>query len=155
MSYGYVPPPPPPTGQGPSWFSRNWKWFLPTVVLVPILAVALFVGGILSFVLGVIKSSEPYQHTVATASHDARVTAQLGEPVEPGWMVSGNIHESRAAGEANLAIPLKGKVRHGTVYVAARKLAGIWRYQRLEVEIEGRPDRINLLLSPSQEPEEK
>ena len=67
MSYGYVPGPPlpPPTVQGHNWFSRNWKWFIPTVILVPILAIALFVGGILSFVFGMIKSSEPYQHAVA------------------------------------------------------------------------------------------
>ena len=154
MSYGYVPPPP-STAQRPSWFSRNWKWFIPTVVVVPVLLIALFVGGIVSLVFGMIKSSEPYQHALAAASHDSRVTAELGEPVEPGWLASGNINESGAGGEANLAIPVNGKLRHGTVYVVARKSAGIWRYERLEVEIDGRPDRINLLPSPPQEPEER
>jgi len=157
MSYGYVPapPPPPPAAQGPSWFSRNWKWFIPTVIVVPVLLIALFIGGIVTLVFGMIKSSEPYQHALAAASQNARVTTELGEPVEPGWLASGNINESGAAGEANLAIPLNGKLRHGTVFVVARKSAGIWRYERLEVEIDGRPDRINLLPSPPQEPEDK
>jgi hypothetical protein len=147
MSYGYAPPPPPLPAKQASWFSRNWKWFVPTVIIVPVLLVALLVGAILSFVFGAIKTSEPCQHAVATASHDARVTAQLGEPVETGWLVNGNINVSGPAGEADLAIPLNGRLRHGTVYVVARKSAGIWRYQRLEVAIEGKPERINLLSS--------
>jgi len=125
------------------------------VIVVPVLLIALFIGGIVTLVFGMIKSSEPYQHALAAASHNARVTTELGEPVEPGWLASGNINESGAAGEANLAIPLNGKLRHGTVFVVARKSAGIWRYERLEVEIDGRPDRINLLTSPPQEPEDK
>jgi hypothetical protein len=44
-----------------------------------------------------------------------------------------------------MAIPLNGALRHGTVYVTAKKSNGVWSYQRLEVEIEGAPGHINLL----------
>jgi hypothetical protein len=107
-----------------------------------------------SFVFGMMKSSEPYQHAVALASHDARVSAQLGAPITPGWFASGSINVSGSGGDAEMAIPLKGPAGHGTVYVVAKKSAGEWRYQRLEVEIEGAPGRVNLLPSPP-EPEDK
>jgi hypothetical protein len=154
MSYAPFPTPfqPPPVPQS-SWFSRNWKWFIPTIILGPLLLLALFIGVIFSAVFGMMKSSEPYQHAVAMASQDARVSTQLGAPVKPGWYAMGNINLSNDSGNADLAIPLNGTLRHGTVYVAAKKAHGIWSYQRLEVEIEGTPDHINLLPAQPQ-PEE-
>src|ERR1051326_5244002 len=156
MSYGPVPvPPPPPPIPRKSWFARNWKWFIPTIILVPLLLLALFIGVIFSAVFGMMKSSEPCQNAVAVASQNARVSAQLGAPVTPGWYATGNINLSNDSGNAEIAIPLKGTLRHGTVYVMAKKSDGIWSYQRLEVEIEGAPDRINLLPAPSQPEEDR
>src|SRR5262249_2787694 len=154
MSYGYASTPlPPPPGSQPGWFARNWKWFLPTVVLGPILLAALFIGGVVSLVFGMMKSSEPYQHAVEVATNDARAPRQLGEPITPGWYAGGNINVSGAAGAAELLIPLNGKLRHGTLYVSARKSDGIWSYQRLELAVDGGAERINLLASPPQEEE--
>jgi hypothetical protein len=55
MSYGYIPAPAPMT-LPKSWFSRNWKWFIPTAVLSLVLAVALTIGALLTFVIGLLKS---------------------------------------------------------------------------------------------------
>src|SRR5262249_36191983 len=151
MSYGYAPAPLPPPPSQASWFARNWKWFLPTVVLGPILLAALFIGGVVSLVFGMMKSSEPYQHALDVAIHDARATGQLGAPITPGWYASGNINVSGAAGAAELAIPLIGKYGRGTLYVSARKSDGIWSYQRLELAVDGAAERINLLASPPEE----
>src|SRR6185437_2204968 len=155
MSYGYVPAPMPPMQvQRPSWFSRNWKWFVPTVIVGAILLLALFIGGIAALVFTGIKSSEPYQYAVTIASADARVTTQLGAPVMPGWYATGNINVSDSSGNADLAIPLNGTLRHGTVYVVARKSAGVWHYRMLQVAIDGEAERINLLPTPpSPEPD--
>ncbi|HET9285804.1 MAG TPA: cytochrome c oxidase assembly factor Coa1 family protein [Candidatus Angelobacter sp.] len=154
MSYGYVPAPMPPMPvQQPSWFSRNWKWFLPTVIVGPILLIVVFVGGLFTVGMSVIKSSEPYQYAVSTAVNDARVTEQLGAPITPGWYAGGRFNASnRSYGDVNLFIPLNGKLRHGTLYVAGVKSAGVWRYQRLQVVIDGKPGSINLLSSPSPSP---
>ena len=118
---------------------------MPTIILGPLLLVALFVGVLVSWVFGTMKSSEPYQYAVAMASQDARVSEQLGTPITPGWFANGSIHLDNDSGDAEMTIPLNGTRRHGTVYVEAKKSAGVWRYQRLEAEIEGVPDRVNLL----------
>ena len=154
MSYGYAPAPlPPPPGAQPGWFARNWKWFLPTVVLGPILLAALLIGGVVSLVFGMLKSSEPYQHAVDVAIHDTRAALELGDPITTGWYATGNINVSGATGGAELEIPLHGKLRRGTLYVTARKSGGTWRYQRLELAVDGETERINLLASPAPEEE--
>jgi hypothetical protein len=156
MSYGYVPAPLPPMPvQRPSWFSRNWKWFLPTVIVGPILLIVVFIGGLFTLGMSVIKSSEPYQYAVSMAVNDARVADQLGAPITPGWYAGGRFNASgRSDGDVDLMIPLNGKLRHGTLYVTGVKSAGIWRYQRLQVAIDGKLGRINLLTPTPPEPDE-
>ncbi len=154
MSYGYIPAPPPPASSLPKgWFSRNWKWFVPTLVLGLVLLIAAAVGALLTFVFGLLKSSEPYQHAVAVASSNPDVVRELGTPIVSAWYVSGNINLSGSSGDANLAIPLKGSLRRGTVYVIARKSAGAWTYEKLQVLIDGQESPIQLLpatASPSE-----
>jgi hypothetical protein len=158
MSSGYIPAPPPPALTLPkSWFSRNWKWFVPALILGLVLLLALVVGGLLTFVFGLLKSSEPYQHAVAVASSNPDVVRELGAPIAPGWYVSGNINVSENSGDANLAIPLNGKLRHGTVYVLAKKTDGVWTYDKLEMLVDGHEFPIELLPSPPKptQPEDK
>jgi hypothetical protein len=146
MSYGYIPGPPPPALTLPkSWFSRNWKWFVPTLVLGLVLLIAVAVGALLTFVFGLLKSSEPYQHAVAVASSNPAVVRELGTPIVPAWYISGNINVSGSSGDADLAIPLKGSLHRGTVYVVAKKTAGIWAYDKLQVLVDGQESPIKLL----------
>ena len=60
-----------------------------------------------------------------------------------------------APADADLSIPLNGKLRHGTVYVVAKKTDGVWSYDKLEMLVEGRDIRIELLPHPPPQPEDK
>ena len=156
MSSGYIPAPLPPSMALPrSWFSRNWKWFVPTLILGLVLLLALFVGGLLTLVFGLLKSSEPYQHAVAVASSNPDVVRELGAPVAPGWFVSGNINVSGNSGDADLAIPLNGSRHRGTLYVVAKKTDGVWTYTKLRMLVEGQEAPIELLQIPPPQPEDK
>jgi hypothetical protein len=156
MNSGYIPDPPPsPVSLPESWLSRNWKWLVPTVVLGLILLVAVAVGALLTFVFGLLKSTEPYQHAVTVASSNPEVVRELGAPVAPAWYLSGSESESGNSGDAELAIPLKGSLHRGTVYVRAKKIEGVWRYDKLEMLVEGREVRIELLPLPPPQDEDK
>ena len=133
-----------PTGEK-GWFGRNWKWFLPVGCLSIVLIAVAFVGGAVYFVFGSIKSSFVYQQAIERARSNAEVVQALGEPIEPGWLISGNINIDGSSGHADLSIPVSGPKKSGKVYASAEKKLGKWDFSALEVEIEGDPKRINLL----------
>lgn len=145
-----VPPPltqgPPPLTQGPppGWWGRNWKWAVPTCVIVAFGAVAGFIFLIFSLVMGMMKSSEPYKVAMERANASEQVQTALGTPVEPGIFMTGNINTSGASGAASLAIPISGPKGKGNLYVEARKTAGTWTYTTLEAHIPGQPAKIDL-----------
>lgn len=143
MNSGYIAGPPQDNSLQQTWFSKNWKWLVPLLVAGVLLFVA-FVGTLVWFVFGLMKSSEPYKHAVDLVMHDPEAVSALGAPVQPRWLVTGSIRLSGASGFADLTIPIRGQIQQGTVYVLARKFAGEWRYEKIILVLDdGR--RIELL----------
>jgi hypothetical protein len=145
-----IPPPltqgPPPLNQAPppGWWSRNWKWVVPTGIVAVVGGIAGFIYLIFSLVMGLMKSSEPFKHAMERANASEQVQVALGTPVEPGMFIMGSINTSGASGNASLAIPVSGPKGGGTLYVEARKSAGTWTYSTLEANIPGHTPNIDL-----------
>ena len=116
-----------------------------TAVAVCILLVVGGAAGIIGAVFGSIKSSDVYQGALTAAMEDTQVIDALGEPVEAGLIPSGSISVENNSGDASLSIPISGPKGKGTLYVEAVRSAGSWEYTLLEVTVDGRPGRINLL----------
>jgi hypothetical protein len=153
-------PPPPPSGvptfyqpPGPTLYpppsSGNRKVVKIVVGIVAgiFLLVMVAVVGLLAFILQMMKSSEPYQHGVQVVTRDARAQQELGTPVKPGYFFSGSVNVSNSSGNADLAIPVHGPKGGGTVYVVAKKSAGQWSYEKLELAVDGQEQRVDLLPS--------
>lgn len=138
------PPPiaPPPRG---NWWTRNWKWFVPTGCLTIIIFFAAFISLIVVIVFSAMKSSDVYKNALSRAKADPAVIEELGSPIRDGMFVSGSTKANGASGEANLAIPIYGPKGDGTLYVAATKSLGIWNYSNLVVEVKNTKQRIDLL----------
>ncbi len=128
-----------------SWFARNALWVVPVGCIGLLAALAAFAGLVLTIVMGSIKSTDAYREAVDRATSSPQVHTVLGEPVKVGWFVSGSVNVSGPSGDADLSIPLSGPQGKGTLYVTARKRAGHWQYQVLEVGVEGKPQRIDLM----------
>jgi len=125
----------------PNWRQRNWKWFVPSCcgsILV------FFVVFSLAF-FAVFRRTDVFKDALDKATANPQVRAELGEPVKEGWWVNGHVRTSGPTGNAAIAIPLKGSRKDGTIYAVAHKSAGQWTYDRLEVAVDGRADRIKLL----------
>jgi hypothetical protein len=132
-----------------SWWSRNWKWFVPVGCLSIVAIFAAVIALIVTLVFGAMKSSDVYKEAFSKASTNSEVISELGKPIEGGMFVSGSISVSGSSGEADLAIPISGPEKDATVFVVARKIAGVWTYQVMQVAVEGRARRIDLLDDPS------
>lgn len=130
-----------------NWWQRNWKWVIPVGCGSMIALLALFIASILFFVFSVIRSTDVFRDAIERAKANPEVRAELGEPVHEGWWVNGNVETSGPSGTADISIPLKGSRKNGIVYAVAHKSAGRWSYDTLEVEVEGREERINLLVT--------
>ena len=135
------------TAPRPSWWSRNWKWAVPVGCVTPVLVCGGFITAIVMIVFGVIKSSDAYTESLARAQNSKQVQAVLGEPIEAGVFVTGNVSISGDSGHADLTIPITGPKGPAILYVVAKKVAGKWQYSRMEVAPEnGEP--IDLLKEP-------
>jgi hypothetical protein len=106
--------------------------------------IAAFAFSVLAFVFSLIKTSDVYQEAIRAAVSHPEARRQLGEPIETGWFVSGSIQTAGPSGTADVSVPLSGPRASGRVYAVAAKSAGRWQFSVLELEIEGRPNRIDL-----------
>jgi len=91
------------------------------------------------------KSSQVYKEAVAKARSNSEVRRELGEPVRPGWWVNGSLRVSGPSGIARFSTPLQGPTGRAMLHVQAQKISNRWRFEVLEVVVEGRSERIRLL----------
>ena len=133
-----------PVAPRPSWWSRNWMWFVPTGCLSIALLGAAFFCAILMVVFGALKSTDVYKTALKEAQANSAVTEALGTPIKDGMFLSGNTNVNGPSGQADIAIPISGPKGSGTIYAVATKSAGKWTYTKLEVEIKATGERIPL-----------
>jgi len=135
----------PPSQPPRSWWSRNWKWFVPVVTLPPLLCccvtpVLLFVG-----VFSAIRSSEPFTKSLEMVQASPEVQAELGTPIKAGFMLQGNINYQNSGGDADIYYPVSGPNGSATVYVTATRAQGQWTFDDVTVSIDATGERIDLL----------
>lgn len=131
-----------------TWWERNRKWVIPVGILAFLATVAMMALVLylfISFLFGMMKSSGAYQDALAIAVDHPRVIQAIGEPVEEGFFVTGNISTSGTSGSADIRIPLSGPRGKAGLYVIANKRAGEWQINTLILEPEASGQRIDLL----------
>lgn len=118
---------------------RNWAWagllFFGVCLTFPLMGLALF------------KESEAYRQSIAALRADQRAVAVLGEPIEPGWLVFGNLSTKSkgGAGSAKLTIPVSGPKAGGWLFSKATRSEGVWTIDVLTLTVTGTKRRIILI----------
>lgn len=136
-----VPPDPAPQS---NWLLRNWKWVLPSGCLLVFLSVLVFAAAVFFVVTSAMKQSEAYKVAVARARENPSLIDAIGTPMQEGRFTSGSTNATGASGEASLAIPISGPRGKATIFVEARKSAGLWQFQTLVAQVEKSGQRIDL-----------
>ena len=137
--YPYQPPRP------PSWFSRNWPWFVPVGCVGTLALFAVFGVGIAMTVFGTMKNSEPYTTALTRARANPRVVAALGTPIKESFYVLGRINEGTRSGSTSLVIPISGPKAKGRLFVNGVETNGEWKYLIMYVRVRGSTKNIDLL----------
>src|SRR5207302_11441880 len=135
-----LPSPPSPFTPRPprgGWWSRNWKWFVPTGCFTFLVFGVVLVLCVFGFVFSVLKTSESYKTALDRAKNDDRVIAALGTPIHEELFPSGKTEVIGSSGTTNLAISISGPKGKATVYVIGTKSAGEWTFSKLSVQVEG------------------
>jgi len=116
--------------------SKLWLWLgcLPVGVLLVCCGGC---GGVVMWGISQIKSSDPYVDSFTRAQNDPEVIAALGEPIEAGWAVQGEISVTNDDGNANLDYDISGPKGTGTVHVTGEKNNGVWTYSIMSVDTPG------------------
>ncbi len=127
------------------WFGRNWLWFVPTVIVLPILLCAGCFGGIFFSVVAAIKGSDAYKLALERVQQSPDVQAQLGEPITDATVLPmGNIQFTNGEGTADMFFSVKGPKGSANVVVEAETTAGAWHFDKLEVTCDADGTKIDL-----------
>ncbi|MDN7124563.1 cytochrome c oxidase assembly factor Coa1 family protein [Pseudidiomarina terrestris] len=121
---------------------RDIKWLIIGLgIAAALMAVfVLFVYFVMSLVKG-----EAYDLSLAAVSKHAAVQVLLGEPIEPGFLVLGNVNISGPGGNAELQYSISGPKGEGTVFAYAIRDTGEWQLQRVVVDIDGAHERLQII----------
>jgi hypothetical protein len=111
------------------------------------LAFIVFACVVAAFALGVLRNrnSEVTRLALERARSNAIVLQRLGQPLQPGWIVSGSVETIGSYSHAELEIPVRGNKGKGTIYVVGDKLWGAWLFSTLEVAFADGTPRVDLL----------
>jgi hypothetical protein len=125
-----------------SWFHRNWKWFVPALIVLGFVCFGLTVFSLLMYSF---RNSDAFQMAMQRARQNPNVIRSIGPVVEPGLLVKGSIHISGRSGHAELSIPVSGERGKGTVFIEANKHGDRWDPRIVEFEDAANGERTDLL----------
>jgi len=128
-----------------SWLERNPLWKIPLGCLTLFVLLAAFVIGLMTVVTSSFRHSDVYQQAIAQATANLQVRERIGEPIKPGWLISGEMNMSSGSGKANLIIPISGPRGRGRIHAVAQKSGGVWRFTCLQVDVANQSTSIDLL----------
>jgi hypothetical protein len=134
-------PEPPKRG----WFGRNWLWFVPTIIILPILLCGGCFGVIFFAAFSAIKGSDAYKLALERVQQSPEVQAQLGEPItDATTFPSGSVRSMNGEGSAIIYMRVAGPKGSANVVVEAETSGGAWHFDKLEVTTDADGTKIDL-----------
>ena len=136
----------PPKLNPPNWLERNWRWFVPTLVISVFVCFAAMWCAVSYTICRMTTSTDVYQLAVAEVQSNALAKVALGEPVSPKWRgVTGHIDEAGTGGHADMEIGFAGSKQDGMIYLQAHRKMGEWHFDYLVLQTKGTHERITLV----------
>jgi hypothetical protein len=140
--------------KGSAWAWRNARWesvehfrrVQRYWAIAGVIAWLAFIGACVAIFFSIVaafQGSDVYKMGLEKLNSNPEAVRLLGTPIETGFP-TGNFNLSGPGGEATLAIPVSGPKGKGTVYIEATKSMDVWRFEHIQLQVEGHPERIDL-----------
>ena len=134
-----------------SWWTNNWKWFLPISLLFFLLLFGFLlssniVGNITNIAQGY---SDPslYKKAIVLANSNKRVQELIGiiEPIDQFAILEGNTIYSNNNNTVALSIRVKGKKGKEKMDILADRKGAIWYYKKINIRVKEPKEEIQIL----------
>jgi len=123
------------------WFGRNWWWFIPGLIFLPIIGCGGCCVGAIALYFQAVQ--EPYELALEQVRQSQDVQDALGTPIEgTSWAPVGDFNVENDRGEATLMFNVEGPDGSAQVSFSARMVAGQWGLTELIVTVNETGERI-------------
>ena len=134
------------------WIRRHWIKLLIGGIVGLILVATMFAFGLFFLVAGLMKNSDAYKMAMERIRNNPAISGAVGTPLKESlWSPNGSINVELDSGAADFSISFYGPKGKGVAAVEARKSSGKWEMQKLEIQLEGHAERLDLLHQPEQQ----
>lgn len=134
-----------------NWWNTNWKWFLPTSILL-ILLVSGFVlsSGIGSNMIDITQAyadDSLYQNAIKKVQTNKRVLETLGEieAIDKLAILEGNAIYSNNNNSVTSSVRIKGNKGKGKIDISADKNGTTWKYKTINIRIKNPKEVIKII----------
>ena len=134
-----------------SWWKRNWKWFLPTFILVFLLLFGVIlssgVEGNVTDIAQAYSDNSLYEKAIEKAKTNERVIELIGEiePIDKLAILEGNAIYSNNNNSVELSIRVRGNKGNGKMDISADKNGKEWGYKKISIRIKDPKEEIQIL----------
>lgn len=112
---------------------------------VLVLASLVFLAGVFAVVFAFIRNTEPVQASLAAARASTELKQALGEPIEMGWLVTGNVNSENNQTDAEVTVPVAGPRGMASIHtVGTRTGSAKWQFSEMTATVDGTGQVIDL-----------
>lgn len=114
-----------------------WFWGIGGCCLgclaIPLILVTGFGVGMAALVS---QGSDVFGAAMDHVREEPAAVQALGEPIERGWLIQGNLSFENDEGEVDMSFPLSGPNGSGRLHVDGTKTGGEWRFRQIVLEMD-------------------
>jgi hypothetical protein len=133
-----------------SWSKRNWKWFLPTILLSFFVLVLLITSTNEKNVTDVFQAysdNSLYEKAIEKANANNDVQYILGkiEPLDKLAILEGNVSYSNNHNSVDVTIRINGAKKNGKLDFSANRRGTKWEYKKIAIRTQNPKEKIVIL----------
>jgi hypothetical protein len=134
-----------------NWWNSNWKWFLPTSLILFLLLFGFILSSSIDENITDIalaySDNSLYEKAIEKAETNERVLKIIGkiEPIDKLAIFEGNAVYSNNNNSVALSIRIKGNKGKGKMDILAEKNGTVWEYKKINIRIKDPKEEIQIL----------